>query len=72
MIYRVSFRNFEGHQGYEYCMNRKDADQAVKDFEADNENDSDKSTDIQELETPKTKEEIVNFLNRWGSHNDNG
>lgn len=71
MIYRVKFETNDGNKGYYYTSNRIDAEREGKKFLSDHKNE-DEEYSIECLSTPKSKKQWIEFLNIYGSHNDNG
>jgi len=69
MIYRVSFADQDReHQGYGYYGSKAEAGQEIREHV--------RQGGVAHLKegrtTPKTKQEVLDLLNRWGGHNDNG
>ena len=67
MIYRVHYRNTSGEsKGYEYYPSLAAMDKNVKDYPhtAD--------TFCCKINTPRTKKEMIQVLNQFGGHPDNG
>lgn len=68
-VYRVSSRNFLAeHVGYEFHANKKEA--VKKHKESNNNNNID--PEIREIEIKISKKGIIEALNQWASHPDNG
>lgn len=70
-IYRVSkYCGQEGHQGYEYHSNKKDAEKSQKEFNSWYPNDV--LEGVEEFNYPITKKGMLEALNFFGSHANNG
>ncbi len=70
MIYRVSYYcEIEGSHGYGYFGNKQEAEKAIIKY---NKNARKPSCDLSSFRTPKTKHDILVYLNALGGHNDNG
>jgi hypothetical protein len=69
MIYRVSFADQYGeHQGFGYYGSKAEANQEIREHVRQG-----GEAHIHEARpTPKTKQEVLDLLHRWGMHNDNG
>lgn len=64
-IYRVSYKDdFDEHTGYSYHSLRRDAKAAMTDTE--------RKTDVEIIEVKATKSGIVQALNEFGGHPNNG
>lgn len=71
MIYRVHFYDdIEGSKGYRYHTNKMLAVKERNEYLKNSKESA--SASIDEVSTPKTKQEVVGLLNRWASHPDNG
>ena len=70
MIYQVAYYRSE-HQnfGFEYFDNIGDALEAAKDYEKNNE---DSEYTITPITIPSNKEQMINLLNLFAGHPDNG
>lgn len=69
MIYRISFRDAkEGkHYGFEYVTSMVDARTEMlnaKELELD--------ARLERVDLPKGKKQVIDLLNKWASHPDNG
>jgi hypothetical protein len=72
MIYRVDFwDDCESSQGYEYFGDKKSAEK-VKNKYNNESGFNDRKATIDLHETPKTKQEMIQLLNMWAGHPDNG
>jgi hypothetical protein len=69
MIYRVSFTDQYGeHQGYYYAGSRAEAEREIREWSKGGGEAHIAATHT----TPKTKREVMDLLQKWGMHNDNG
>ncbi len=72
-IFRVHLTDESGMSlGYEYYSNKKDAETAWKKSKSDNHVRFDANITIEQKEVVIGKYEILNLLNEWASHPDNG
>lgn len=69
MIYRVSvYCHVSGHRGYTYFGSQKEAAK----FEAEMRKAYDCDVKVTSAPTPVSKRSMLQLLQDWGSHNDNG
>lgn len=59
--------------GFKYSSSKKEAEKAIEDFEFKNEIDPGCSnSEIETIVTGNNKADIIDLLNEYASHNDNG
>jgi len=72
MIYRVHYYDtYEGSDGYEFFSNKREAEQSLKGWMKEHDTGG-MPFIFCGYHTPKTKEEVIEMLNQWASHADNG
>lgn len=71
-LYRVEKQTeADNHQGFEWFTREKDAEKEAKHFRAENLEAKPRVT-VRHVEVPTNKALMVQFLNRYASHPDNG
>jgi hypothetical protein len=69
VIYRVSFSDQYGeHEGFGYYGSKAKANQEIREHVRQ----GGKAHLEEGRTTPKTKQEVLDLLNRWGGHSANG
>ncbi len=69
MIYRVHYYDkMEGSSGFEYFGDKMVAEKAMKEVSPHH----NPKNSMGSFKTPKSKEEIIDILNAYGDHADNG
>jgi hypothetical protein len=77
MIYRLSiYTGADGHEGYQFFKSIKDAlayaRSVAPDYPINPEGYPINRVDIERLNTPKNKKDVLRMLNAWACHPDNG